>query len=165
MKSTLRQKLLIAVGIFAGLLASMNLFAQAPAQQHQSQFVITSQADYVGAIESIEVLAVTLQNAHASYPQLAYTHIYNMDGSLMGFNVTGVPEAAQADKISVCLMQLEKLGAAVSNMDIAFLPDSKDSKLSSRVSKKEALKTTAPDEETTAFVPNTTSTELMASRK
>lgn len=165
MKSTLRQKLLIAVGIFAGLLASMNLFAQAPVQQPSAaQFVISSEADYNSAVESIETIASTLQNAYATYPNLAYTNIYNADGSLMGVHVTGVPSSAHADKIAANLMQLEILGAALNNMDVAYLPASKDSKLSSKVSKKHASKTEAPVEQTTAF-KNTNSTELLASRK
>ena len=143
----------------------MNLFAQAPVQQPTPQFIISSQAEYISAVESIEVLASTLQNAHTSFPELAYIHIYNVDGFLMGFHVTGVPQAAQADKIAACLMKLEQFGAAISNMDIAFLPPSDDSKLSSRVSKKRASQSGAPVEETTAYSPSTTSTELLASRK
>ncbi len=163
MKSTLRQKFLIAVGIFAGLLASMNLFAQAPVQQPAAQFIISSEADYISAVESIESIATTLQNAYAAYPNLAYTNIYDADGSLMGVNVTGVPSSAQADKIAANLMQLEILGAAVNNMDVAYLP-ANDSKLSSKVSKKEASETAVPAEQATAF-KSTNSTELLASRK
>ena len=143
----------------------MNLFAQAPVQQSAaSQFVISSESDYASAVESIEAIATALQSAYVTYPQLAYTNIYNADGSLMGVHVTGVPNDVQADKIAANLMQLEILGAAVNNMDVAYLPAAKDSKLSSKVSKKVASKTEALEEQTTAF-NNTNSTELLASRK
>lgn len=162
MKPSLRQKFLIAVGISAGLLASFNLFAQkAPVQ-----YTINSQAEYLMAVESIQELAATLYSAHSNYPQLQYSHIYNADGSLMGFNVTGVPQSAQADKISVCLMQLEALGNAVHNMDAAYLP-STNQKLSSRVSKKEATRAVGTEDpaESTVFVPGAFADELIASKK
>jgi hypothetical protein len=162
MKPSLRQKLLIAVGISAGLLASFNLFAQ---QTPAPQYTINSQTEYLQAVESIQELAATLYSAHANYPQLQYSHIYNSDGSLMGFNVTGVPQSTQADKISVCLMQLEALGNAVHNMDAAYLPETNE-KLSSRVSKKEATKTVDPNAtESTVLAPGAFASELIASNK
>lgn len=142
MKTSFRQRVLIAVGISAGLLASLNLFAQ----NTQPSYTITSQSDYLHTVESIQDLAVEIYNAHVKYPALAYSHVYNHDGSLMGFTVTGVPHSSEADKISADLMQLEVLGNAVNKMDIAFLPESKNDKPSSRVSKKQAMQNTSEQE-------------------
>ena len=164
MKPSIRQKLLIAVGISAGLLASFNLFAQnTPAKTHQ--VTITSQTEYTQVVESIQELASKLYEAHVKYPSLAYVHIYNSDGSLMGFNVTGVPQSAEADKISICLMQLELMGNAVNKMDQAYLP-SANTKLTSRVSKKKAMQATPQETaETTALVSGTNPNELLAANK
>ena len=141
MTPTLRQRLLVAVGIFAGLLASFNLFAQNPSTHAVSQrYAIGSQEEYVQVVESIQDLAVKLYFAHQEYPQLMYSQVYNADGSIMGFNVTGVPKSTEADKIASLLLQLELLGNAVNTMDSAYLPESKNEKLSSRVSKKQATK-------------------------
>jgi hypothetical protein len=76
-----------------------------------------------------------------------------------------VPQSAEADKISVDLMQLELLGNAVNNMDEAYLPSS-NTKLTSRVSKKKAMQST-PQEivETTALVSGTNPNELLATTK
>jgi hypothetical protein len=163
-KPSIRQKLLIAVGISASLLASFNLFAQSTPSKTQ-QYTITSQTEYTQVVEEVEELASKLYEAHVKYPSLAYAHIYNSDGSLMGFNVTGVPQSAEADKISVDLMQLELLGNAVNNMDEAYLPSS-NTKLTSRVSKKKAMQST-PQEivETTALVSGTNPNELLATTK
>ena len=60
---TLRQRLLIAVGISAGLLASMNLFAQ-EAQPKQQAYTIDSQTEYVTVVNSINDLAGKLYQAH-----------------------------------------------------------------------------------------------------
>jgi hypothetical protein len=72
-----------------------------------------------------------------------YSQVYNVDGSIMGFTVTGVPKSVEADKIAGYLLQLELLGNAVNRMDDAFVPESKNEKLSSRVSKKQATKGSA----------------------
>jgi hypothetical protein len=163
-KASIRQKLLIAVGISASLLASFNLFAQNTPSTTQ-QYTITSQTEYAQVVESVEELASKLYEAHVKYPALSYTHIYNGDGSLMGFSVTGVPQSAEADKISVCLMQLELLGNAVNEMDQAYIPSS-DTKLTSRVSKKKALQSTLQETaETTALVSGTNPNELLAANK
>ena len=163
-KPSIRQKLLIVVGIFAGLLASFNLFAQdTPSKTHQ--YTITSQAEYAQVAESIEGLASKLFEAHVKYPSLAYTHIYNNSGSLIGFNVTGVPQSAEADKISVCLMQLELLGDAVNQMDLTYLPSS-NTKLTSRVNKKKALQNTSQEiVETAVLVTGTNPNEVLAANK
>jgi hypothetical protein len=164
MKPSIRQKLLIAVGISAGLLASFNLFAQSTPSRTQ-QVTITSKTEYTQVVESIQELAARLYEAHVKYPSLAYAHIYNSDGSLMGFNVTGVPQSAEADKISVCLMQLELLGNAVNKMDQAYLPSS-NTKLTSRVSKKKAMQNTAQETaEVTAMVSRANPDELLAANK
>lgn len=161
-KPSIRQKLLIAVGISAGLLASFDMFAQnAPAKTH----TITSQTEYAQVVESVEELASKLYEAHMKYPSLTYTHIYNSDGTLMGFNVTGVPQSAEADRISVCLVQLELLGNAVNNVDQAYLPSS-NTKLTSRVSKKRAIQSPLQETtETTALVSETNPNEVLASSK
>ena len=141
MKTSFRQKLLIAVGLSAGLLASMNLFAQEnanlPAIQHP--YAISSQSDYLKAVSSINELASKLYRAHSKYPQLAYSHVYNSNGELMGFTVEGVSQSSVADEISGQLMELEVLGNAIHSMNDTYLPESKNSKLSSRVSKKRAM--------------------------
>ena len=163
MKTSFRQRVLIAVGISAGLLASLNLFAQnSSANQFVSSYTINSQTDYVAAVESIQTLAGTLYDAHVKYPALAYTHIYNQDGSLMGFAVSGVPQSSEADKISLNLMQLEMLGNAVHHMDLAYLPITKDDKLSSRISKKKAMQNTSEQDAMLASIhPN----DIIASAK
>jgi hypothetical protein len=163
-KPSIRQKLLIVVGIFAGLLASFNLFAQDTPSKTQ-QYTITSQAEYIQVAESIEGLASKLYEAHVKYPSLVYTHIYSNGGSLIGFNVTGVPQSAEADEISVCLMQLELLGDAVNKMDLNYLPSS-NTKLTSRVSKKKALQNTSQEiAETTVLGSGTNPNELLAANK
>jgi hypothetical protein len=164
MKTSFRQRVLIAVGISAGLLASLNLFAQSSSanQFAASTYTINSQTDYVAAVESIQTLAGTLYDAHVKYPALAYTHVYNQDGSLMGFAVTGVPLSSEADKISLNLMQLEMLGNAVHHMDFAYLPVTKDEKLSSRISRKKAMQNTAEQDAVLASIhPN----DIIASTK
>lgn len=146
MKSSFRQRLLIAVGISAGILASFNLFAQnTPNQPSAAVYTINSQSEYQMAVSSIQDLASKLYSAHVKYPALAYSHVYNNDGSLMGFTVTGVPQSAEADKISSSLMELELLGKAINSMDLAYVPDSKD-KLSSKISKKKAVQNLAEAE-------------------
>src|SRR5688500_17657315 len=163
-KPSIRQKLLIAVGISASLLASFNMFAQNTPSKTQ-QYTITSQAEYAQVVGSVEELASKLYEAHVKYPSLAYAHIYNSDGSLMGFNVTGVPQSAEADKISVCLVQLELLGNAVNNVDHAYLPSS-NTKLTSRVSKKRAIQSTLQETaEITALVSGTNPNDVLASSK
>ena len=168
MKTSLRQRFLIALGISVGVLLSLNLFAQnTPAANTNNLYNINSQVEYLQTVESIEELATKIYDAHVKYPQLAYTHVYSGNGSLMGFSVTGVPQSSEADKISFCLMQLELLGSAVNNMDQAYLPASKNDKLNSRVSKKAATKSTLEENnsERTAFVEGPNPDELMAAIK
>ena len=168
MTTSLRQRLLIAVGIFASLLASFNLFAQNTSAQPVagSQYVINSQEEYAITVESINELAVKLYYAHQKYPKLTYTHVYNNDGSLMGFTVTGVPQSVEADKISTFLVQLEVLGNAINTMDAAYLPESKNEKLSSRVSKKQATESVVREEnEVVIHASRTNAYDLIASSK
>jgi len=168
MTPSLRQRLLIAVGIFAGLLASFNLFAQNTSSQPAAaqQYVIHSQEEYTLAVESINELAVNLYYAHQKYPKLTYAQVYNSDGSLMGFTVTGVPQSAEADKISGFLVQLEILGSAVNTMDAAYLPESKNEKLTSRVSKKQATQSTVHEEsDVVIHASRTNPYDLIASNK
>lgn len=61
----------------------------------------------------------------------------------MGFSVTGVSTSSEADQISASLMELELLGNAIKNMDLAYLPTDNNEKLNSRVSKKKAMQNTA----------------------
>ena len=166
MKTTLRQSLLIAVGIFAGILASFNLFAQSPKFVSNQQYAIDSPAEYEHTVQKIQTLAGKLYDAHAKYPQLAYTHVYNNNGALMGFTVTGVAHAAEANEISASLMQLELLGNAISTMDHAYLPKN-DGKLSSRVSKKKAMESQPqePVAHTIVFSANTNPDDLLAANK
>ncbi len=147
MKTSLRQKLVIAVGLSAGLLASMNLFAQEARTSDPiaNQYSINSQSDYLKTITSINELAARLYSAHQKYPQLSYSHVYSNNGELMGFTVSGVSRSSVADEISGYLMQLEAFGNAVHNMDNAYLPES-NSKLTSRISKKRAIQSIAPEE-------------------
>jgi hypothetical protein len=167
MTPSLRQRLLITVGIFASLLASFNMFAQSSASQPVSgpQYVINSQEDYALAVESIEELAVKLYYAHQTYPKLDYSQVYNNDGSLMGFTVTGVSQSGEADKISGFLVELELLGNAVNTMDAAYLPASKNEKLSSRVSKKQAESDVQAESEIVVHAPIANPYDLMASSK
>jgi hypothetical protein len=168
MTPSLRQRLLIAVGIFAGLLASFNLFAQNTSSQPVAaqQYVIHSQEEYTLAVESINELAVKLYYAHQKYPKLTYTQVYDSDGSLMGFTVNGVPQSAEADKISSFLVQLEVLGTAVNTMDAVYLPESKNEKLTSRVSKKQATQSTVREEsEIVVHASRTNPYDLIASSK
>lgn len=167
MTPSLRQRLLITVGIFASLLASFNLFAQNTSSQSVSgsQYVISSQEDYALAVESIEELAVKLYYAHQKYPKLNYSQVYNNDGSLMGFMVTGVPQSGEADEISGFLVELELLGNAVNTMDAAYLPESTDEKLTSRVSKKQAESNVQPEVETVVHASITNPNDLIASNK
>jgi hypothetical protein len=167
MTPSLRQRLLIAVGIFAGLLASFNLFAQNTSSPNGThQYVIHSQEEYTLAVESINELAVKLFYAHQKYPKLIYAQVYNTDGSLMGFTVTGVPQSVEADKISGFLVQLEVLGSAVNTMDPAYLPESKNEKLTSRVSKKQATQSTVREEkEVVIHASRTNPYDLIASNK
>ena len=158
MKSSFRQRVLIAVGISVGLLATLNLFGQSTTNNPYS---IKSQSDYLVAVNSIQSLAGTLYDAHVKYPALSYTHVYSQDGSLMGFAVTGVSKSSEADKISSNLMELEMLGNAINTMDLAFLP-SDDGKLTSRVSKKQAMQNTAEEDALMASIhPN----DIIASSK
>ncbi len=136
MKTSFRQRVLIAVGISVGLLASLNLFGQ-------NTYTIQSQSDYQVAVNSIHSLAGKIYDAHVKHPSLAYSHVYNQDGSLMGFSVTGVSTSSEADQISASLMELELLGNAIKNMDLAYLPTDNNEKLNSRVSKKKAMQNTA----------------------
>ena len=167
MTPSLRQRLLIAVGIFAGLLASFNLFAQNTSSSGgATRYAIHSQEEYTLAVESINELAVKLYYAHQKYPKLTYTQVYNGDGSLMGFTVTGVPQSVEADKISGFLVQLEVLGSAVNTMDPAYLPESKNEKLTSRVSKKQATQSTVQEErEVVIHASRTNPYDLIASNK
>lgn len=168
MTPSLRQRLLITVGIFAGLLASFNLFAQNTSSQPvvAHQYVINSQDEYTLAVESIQELAVKLYYAHQKYPKLMYSHIYNNDGSLMGFTVTGVPQSVEADKISGFLVELELLGKAVNTMDAAYLPEVKNEKLTSRVSKKQATESNVQEEvEGVIHASRTNPYDLIASNK
>ncbi|HEX6222922.1 MAG TPA: hypothetical protein VFZ52_00840 [Chryseolinea sp.] len=165
MTPSLRQRLLITVGIFAGLLASFNLFAQNTTSQPSSSYVISSQEEYALAVESIEELAVKLYYAHQKYPKLSYSQVYNNDGSLMGFTVSGVPQSTEADQISAFLVELEVLGKAVNTMDVALLPDSKNEKLESRVSKKQAESSLKTEDEIVVHAPRTNPYDLIASNK
>jgi hypothetical protein len=151
MKTSFRQRVLIAVGISVGLLATLNLFGQTTTNTYKIQ----SQSDYLVAVNSIHALAGKLYDAHVKYPSLSYTHVYNQDGSLMGFSVTGVSQSIEADKISSSLMELEMLGNAINNMDLAYLPLDGDEKLSSRISKKKAMQNTAEQDALMASIhPN-----------
>jgi hypothetical protein len=154
MKTTLRQRLLIAVGISAGVLASMNLFAQ-EANTSAPKYTIHSQAEYVKVVGSINELASKLYTAHQNYPSLAYSHVYDGNGALMGFTVTGIPQSAVADEISGYLMELEALGNAVYNADEAFMPASKNNRLTSRVSKKKAMESVSSVETTDGLIAST----------
>jgi hypothetical protein len=167
MKTSLRQSLLIAVGIFAGILASFNLFAQAPTKLiANQQYAIDSQAEYEHVVQSIQSLAGKLYDAHVKYPQLSYTHVYNNNGALMGFTVTGVSHSAEANEISASLMKLELLGNAISTMDQSYLPKD-DGKLTSRISKKKAMQSQPqePVSETLVFSAATNPDDLLAANK
>jgi hypothetical protein len=84
----------------------------------------------------------------------------------MGFTVTGVPQSVEADKISGFLVQLEVLGSAVNTMDPAYLPESKNEKLTSRVSKKQATQSTVQEEpEIVIHASRTNPYDLIASNK
>jgi hypothetical protein len=83
----------------------------------------------------------------------------------MGFTVTGVSQSVEADKISGFLVELELLGKAVNTMDAAYLPESKNEKLSSRVSKKQAESNVQPESEIVVQAPITNPYDLMASSK
>lgn len=164
---TLRQSLLIAVGIFAGILASFNLFAQAPTTfVSNQQYTINSQAEYQSVIQSIQSLSGKIYDAHVKYPNLSYSHVYDNHGSLMGFTITGVSHSSAANEISACLMQLEVLGNAVSMMDQAYLPKD-DSKLSSRVSKKKAMQSQPqePIAQDLVLLGTTNPNDLLAANK
>jgi hypothetical protein len=142
MKTSLRQRFLIAVGISAGLLASMNLFAQETTKTSyasEPKYTINSYADYIQTVTSVDELATRLYEAHQNYPALTYAHVYDNKGELMGFIVSGVPQSWVADAISADLMQLEALGNAIQKMDYAYLPESKNDRLTSRVSRKKAV--------------------------
>lgn len=166
MKASLRQKFLIAVGLSAGLLASFNMFAQAPATP-VSQYTISSQQQYQATVASIQQLATQLYQAHVKYPELAYSHVYDANGTIMGFNVTGVRHSSEADAISFCLMELELLGDAVNKMDYAYLTESKNEKLSSRVSKKKAMNSdpTANVSDDVVLASGANPSDLMAANK
>jgi hypothetical protein len=167
MKPTLRHRIIIVLGISVGILLSFNLFGQNTSNGNDL-YSISSQVEYLQTVESIDELAAKLHDAHLKYPQLAYTHVYSGNGSLMGFSVTGVPQSSEADKISVCLMQLELLGSAISQMDQAYLPETKNDKLNSRVSKKEAMKNTVAEEhdsESTVLAAGPKPDELLAAKK
>ena len=97
---------------------------------------------------------------------MTYAQVYNGDGSLMGFTVAGVPQSAEADKISGFLVQLEILGSAVNTMDPAYLPESKNEKLTSRVSKKQATQSTVREEnDVVIHASRTNPYDLIASNK
>jgi len=147
MKTSLRQTLLIAVGIFASLLASFNMFAQNAKTRASVDAIysINSQSDYLKTVNSIGDIAGKIYDAHQKFPQLMYSHVYGGNGELIGFTVTGVPYSSIADEISSNLMQLEALGNAVHKMDYAYVPES-DEKLTSRVSKKKALQISIPNQ-------------------
>ena len=166
MKTTLRHRLIIALGISVGILLSFNLFGQNTPSGNEL-YRINSQGEYLQTVESIQELAAKLYDAHLKYPQLSYTHVYSGNGSLMGFSVTGVPQSSEADKISTCLMQLELLGSAISQMDQAYLPAAKNEKLNSRVSKKEAMKEVVEENngESTVLATGPRPDELMAAIK
>jgi hypothetical protein len=162
---TLRQRLLIAVGISAGLLASMNLFAQEVKPRTQT-YMIDSQAEYLTVVKSISDLAAKVYQAHQTYPGLTYAHVYDASGALMGFTVTGVPQSSTADEISGYLMELEALGNAVHTMDDSFLPESKNTRLTSRVSKRKAIESMSPAENTeTMHASGATPAEAASSYK
>ena len=123
------------------LLSGITSYAQYPAStmliSNTVEYYSTNSAeDYMRIEQKISTLAKTLQKGHAKYPNLKYMPAYN-NGEISAYIVTGVTDSSDADKLAMCLMQLDKLGNAAQAMNEAYLPSIPESELK-HVSKKEA---------------------------
>lgn len=122
-------------------LTGFNTYAQYPAasallSNHIEHYSINSPDDYIRIEQKMNTIAAKLRDAHEQYPNLKYMPSFSND-LLTGFIITGVGDNAVANDLSVNLMLLAQLGDAVNKMDINFLPNIQNDKLS-RVSKKKA---------------------------
>jgi hypothetical protein len=131
----------ISVALAVLLISGFTSYAQYPAStmlvSNTVEYYSTNSADdYLRIEQKINTLAKTLQKGHAKYPNFKFIPAYT-DGEISGYIVTGVADVSDADKLAICLMQLDMLGNAAREMNEALLPSIPVNELS-HVSKKVA---------------------------
>ena len=143
MKNNINKTLTIAFTFGLAIASCLTVNAQinsasAVLSNNVESYSINSTEDYMNVEQNINSLSLKIKEAYAKYPNLNYTPSYN-NGEIAGFIITGVPSSAVADELSFYLMQIEVLSTVAMNVDEAYLPVVKNSKLS-RVSRKDASK-------------------------
>lgn len=124
-------------------LTAFSAFAQYPAaavvlSNNVDHYSINSPDDYLRIEQKINSVTEKVRGVHQKYPNLKYTPSFS-NKQLVGFIITGLNDSHIANEFSSNLMLLNQLGEAVSKMDVNFLPDVADNKVS-RVSKRVANK-------------------------
>ena len=94
---------------------------------------INSTEEYLQMEHSLNILSGKLQRAYELYPNMQYTPVYDNDNTV-GFVITGVSNASDANDISYSLMQLEAIGDMINHVDDKYIPEV-DSKNKNRVKK------------------------------
>lgn len=96
---------------------------------------ISSEEEFAKVESSIRGLSAELCQSLSIYPNLRFFPAFDND-ELIGFIITGVSDSKDADRISLILLELEKLGETAKNADLKYFPDG--NKNSGRVSKRES---------------------------
>ena len=118
MKVNVNKLGLIGFGLIAfNLLITINI----QAQSIDNSFKIQSSEDYVKVERLIEGLATRLYQINQEYPGFTYRHNYN-GSDLVSITVDGIENRAVAEVVGKYLFDLEKLGAAIQEMDYAYIP-------------------------------------------
>jgi hypothetical protein len=123
------------------LLTGLHAYAQYPAasallSNNIEHYSINSSDDYLRIEHKINSVTKKVSDIHNKYPNVKYTPTFS-NNILVGFIITGLNDNDTANDLSMNLMLLNQLGEAVGKMDVNFLPNVDDNKLS-RVSRKVA---------------------------
>jgi hypothetical protein len=109
----------IGFGVMS-LILSINAQAQATLNSDNA-FKIQSSEDYVKIERLIEGLATRLYQINQEYPGFTYRHNYQGD-HLVSITVDGIENREVAEAVGHYLLDLETLGAAIQQMDYAYVP-------------------------------------------
>ncbi|HEY3404365.1 MAG TPA: hypothetical protein VGK59_13335 [Ohtaekwangia sp.] len=117
MKVNWMKVIFLALAVSLGIVSGYKAMAQTT-----SPGSINSTQDYIHIRESINTLSQQLFALYQKHPSCTFSPEYNDEGRLVVMHVNGVSNAAEAQQISRCLMDLESLGNLVRNMNEEYLP-------------------------------------------
>jgi len=140
MRENVMRLMLVGFGI---IIMSFMIVSNAQAQSSPSASLkypstIQSKEDYVKVEKMVENLMGELYKINQLYPDFSYDHNYNDSKELVSVTVNGIDNFAVADKAAAYIMDLEKLGSVIREVDAAHLPEISDKKLEKLLNEIEA---------------------------